>query len=228
MKNYSDMFANIENRFKSMDKDEITETALSSMGELLEAFDSMEDQFKFGLIVTGAKLGVAGDGILNRQEKELIDEVFGDIWNRPIEEVYDFICADITESDYKLVETIAKLNNPVGMYFLYYVLSFAYIDGEIEDDIANKLDKLFEMYLMVDFIQNGGGGDSEPEVQLTGLEEELVNWYEAGAKACDIDEIHKHFPTRSKEEIQSALDSLIEKEIVYAADTVVGRWYGLI
>ena len=30
MKNYSDMFANIENRFKSMDKDEITETALSS------------------------------------------------------------------------------------------------------------------------------------------------------------------------------------------------------
>ena len=228
MKNYSDMFANIENRFKSLDKDEITETALSSMGELLEAFDSMEDQFKFGLIVTGAKLGVAGDGALNRQEKELINEVFGDIWNGPIEEVYDFICADVTENEYKLVETIAKLNNPVGMSFLYYVLSFAYIDGEIDDDIANKLDKIFEMYLTVDFIQNGGSSDSEPEIQLTELEEELVNWYEAGANACGIDDIHKHFPARSKKEIQSALDSLIEKKIVYTADTIVGKWYGLI
>ena len=77
----SNMFANIENKFEFAEKEEIVATALSSLGELFEAIDQMEDQVKFGIMVIGAKLGVAGDGVLNSQEKELIDEVFGRIWN---------------------------------------------------------------------------------------------------------------------------------------------------
>lgn len=223
----SNMFANIENKFEFAEKEEIVATALSSLGELFEAIDQMEDQVKFGIMVIGAKLGVAGDGVLNSQEKELIDEVFGRIWNGSMEEIYDMVGADIQESDYDLVQNITQLGNPVAMPFLYYTLSFAYIDGEIEDDVAERLDGLFGMNLLVDFMQSGEEEVPAPKIRLTGLEAEIVSWFQEDDTLHPLKDIQAHFSSKSKAEVQKALDSLVDKGILYGGANIIGNMYGL-
>ena len=223
----SNMFANIENKFEFAEKEVIVATALSSLGELFEAIDQMEDQVKFGIMVIGAKLGVAGDGVLNSQEKELIDEVFGRIWNGSMEEIYDMVGADIQESDYDLVQNITQLGNPVAMPFLYYTLSFAYIDGEIEDDVAERLDGLFGMNLLVDFMQSGEEEVPAPKIRLTGLEAEIVSWFQEDDTLHPLKDIQAHFSSKSKAEVQKALDSLVDKGILYGGANIIGNMYGL-
>lgn len=97
---------------------------------------------------------MAGDGIINAQEKELIDEVFGRICESPMEQIYDMVGAEIEESDYSVVESFIKIGNIVAISFLYYVLSFAYIDGIIEDNVDERLDNLFGINLLAAFLQN--------------------------------------------------------------------------
>ncbi len=223
----SNMFANIENKFEFAEKDEIVGTALNSLGELFEAMDSMEDQVKFGVMVLGAKLGVAGDGVLNQPEKELIDEVFGRIWNGSMDDIYQMVGADIEDSDYNMVEMLTKLGNPVAMPFLYYTLSFAYIDGTIEDDVAERLDGLFGMNLLADFIQSGQEEVPAPKIRLTGLEAEIVSWFKEDDTLHPLKEIQSHFAGKSNSEIQQALDSLVDKGILYGGANIINNMYGL-
>ena len=73
------LFANIEDKFRSADKEKIFKVALASLEDFFKAFEAvrqLEENFKFGTMVVGARLGVAGDRVVNSQEKELIDEVF--------------------------------------------------------------------------------------------------------------------------------------------------------
>lgn len=223
----SNMFANIENKFEFAEKDEIVGTALSSLGELYEALGSMEDRLKFGIMVIGAKLGVAGDGVLNQQEKELIDEVFGLIWNRSMDEIYQMVGADIGDDDYNAVEMLTNLGNAVAMPFLYFALSFAYIDGTIEDDVAERLDGLFGINLLADFIESGQEEVPAPKIRLTGLEAEIVSWFEEDEDLHPLKEIQAHFAGKSDSEIQEALDSLVEKGILYGGANIINNMYGL-
>ncbi len=223
----SNMFANIENIFKFAEKEEIISTALSSLGELLNAIDHMDDQVKFGIMLVGAQLGVAGDGVLNSQEKELIDEVFGRIWNGSMSEIYDMVGVDIQESDYDMVQNVIQLGNPVAMPFLYYILSFAYIDGEIEDDVAERLDGLFGMNLLIDFMQSGAEEVTSSQICLTDLEAEIVSWFREDDTLHSLKEIQAHFSSKSKIEVQKALDNLVDRGILYGGANIAGNMYAL-
>ena len=223
----SNMFANIENKFEFASKEEIEATAISSLAELIGALDSFDDQTKMGMMVIGAKLGVFGDGVIRAEERELIDYVFGQVYHGSMDTIYGLVGAPIEENDYNIVQMLTQMGNQVAMPFLHYILSFAYIDGEFEDHVAEKLDGLFGMNLMVDFFNSDLEEVPAPRVKLTGLEAEIVEWFQADDQLRPLRDIQAHFAHRSKSEVKNALDSLCEKGILYGGENIIGNMYGL-
>ncbi len=226
----SNMFANIENKFEFATKDEIVNTALSSISDFLTELDQIglnDDETKLGIMVIGAKLGVSGDGIINNQEKMLIDNVFGRIIKGSLNNIYDMIDSSITEADYDLIATVIQAGNQIAIPLLYYILSFAYIDGKIEDKVAERLDSIFGMSLLVDFIQSGAEEVPAPQIRLTGFEAEIVSWFKQNDTLHPLDEIQAHFYTKSKNEVKKTLDSLVDKGILYGGDNIIYCMYGL-
>lgn len=73
----SKFFAYLENEFELAEEEDIVATAIAAIGELVGELYSFDDKTKFAIAVTGAKLGVCGDGQINAKEKLLIDTVFG-------------------------------------------------------------------------------------------------------------------------------------------------------
>lgn len=223
------LFANIEDKFRSADKEKIFKVALASIRDFFDAFEAieqLEDNYKFGTMVVGARIGVAGGGRLNSQEKELIDEIFGRVWKGSMEEVYEMVGANIRDDDYEMVKGITMSGNAVAMPYLYYILSFAYIDGKIEDGIAERLESLFSSNLLAGFFQSGMEEVTAQKIGLSGLEGEIVRWYKEDDKLRPLNEIQEHFSNRSIDEVQAALDSLVEKDILMCAETIVGKMYG--
>ena len=222
----NNLFANMENKFEFATEEEITETALSSLSELVGEISYMNDQTKFGIAVLGAKLGVSGDGMANEKEKRLVDEVFGRIWNGPMELIYEMVRTAPDDSDYDLIKKLTQLGNSVAIPFLHFILSFAYIDGVFEDDIAEKLDSLFGMNLMAAFIDSGLESVPSPRVKLSGLEAEIVEWFRTDDQLRPLADIQAHFPGRSKAEVKTALDSLCSKGLIYGGEHILNM-YGL-
>lgn len=224
----SNMFANIENKFQFSEKDEIRECTLSSLGEILSQMDTFDDTAKFGIAIIGAKLGVAGKTTLNEKEKELVDIIFGPIWNGEIDEIYAMVGSEILESDYDFVSMLLQLGNSIAMPFLHYILGFAYIDEKFEDDVAEKLDSLFGMNLLASFFESGMEEVPAPQIQLTGLDAEILQWFQANDELRKLEDVQQQFALQSKDDVKQSLDSLCEKGVLYKVETIVGNMYGLV
>lgn len=151
----SRMFANLESEFKSATKDRITEIARKSLQDIVINMSSVNTTARFGVLTLGAQLGVAGDGYIGDEEKHLIDEIFRTIWKGQMEELYSLIREPISEDSYNLVRMVTKFGNPVSTAFLHFILCFAYIDGIFENDVAEKLDGIFGMTLLANFVDSG-------------------------------------------------------------------------
>ena len=65
----SKFFAYLENEFALAEEEDIVATALAAIEELVGECSSFDDKTKFAIAVTGAKLGVSGDGRINAREK---------------------------------------------------------------------------------------------------------------------------------------------------------------
>ena len=187
---------------------EIGEMALSSLSDLIDGISQMDDQSKFSVIVLGTKLGVAGDGVINDIEKSLIDDIFGRIWRGPMTDIYEVVGEEIDDNDYELVQLLTQMGNSIAMPFLHFVLSFAYIDEVFEDEIAEKLDGLFGLNLMASFFYSGLESVPAPQIKLTGLEAEIVEWFQKENEMKPLKDIQTHFSSRSRSEVKAALDSL--------------------
>lgn len=168
----SGLFANHENKFKISSKEEIIATASESAGILFEQFESYENSVGMvaAMMITGIKIGVLGDGVINSDEKALIDEIFGEIWNRDMSELYDMIGTEISDNDYDIVKSITNMGNHIAIPFMYFVLSFAYIDGVIEDEVVEKLNNLFEINLAAENIWSA----LDEEITLTDFEKGVM------------------------------------------------------
>ena len=127
-----------------------------------------------------------------------------------------------------MVQQLIELGNSVAVPFLYYILSFAYIDGEIEDDVAEKLDNMFGMCLLEEFIQNSEEAVPAPQIGLTKFEADIVKWFQSDAQLGTLDEAVAYFPEKTQKEIQEVLDSLIDKEILAKVETAIGYMYVLL
>lgn len=72
-----------------------------------------------------------------------------------IETIYKTVCLGrVPEELYTVIKVIGDRGNPdAGMPLLYYILSFAYIDGTINADVAAKLEEIFSVVLIAQLIK---------------------------------------------------------------------------
>ena len=224
----SNMFANIENKFEFAAKDVIKSTAIQSFAELIAGLQGvLNTEAIFGMMVVIARLGVSGDGVLNQAEKDLIDEVFGRIYKGSMEQVYAAIGTTIPDTDYEMIGNLAKMGNHIAMPLLHCILSFAYIDQVMEDHVAERLDGLFGMNLMMEFFNSDLEEVPRPAIRLTGPEAEIVEWFKSDDQFRPLADIQKHFPGKSIAELKCMLDGLCQKGVLYGGDDFIGCMYGL-
>ncbi len=223
----SKFFVYLENEFELAEAEDIVATAIAAIEELVGTLPSFDDKTKFAIAVTGAKLGVSGDGQINAKEKMLIDTVFGQFWKGSMEQVYELLGAAIAESDYELVKSVIQMGDRAVFQLLRWILRFAYIDEVLEDEIANKLDGLFGMPLMRIFFASGMKDVPPRRVKVTPLEAEIVKWFQTHDKLVPLLDIRIHFSDSSKEEVKAALDNLCAKGILYGGEEFILDMYAL-
>jgi hypothetical protein len=225
----SNMFANLENQFEFCDKEEITEKTLGAFAGLIDEISGQfDDQVMFMMLVLGAKLGVASkNGKLNSDEKDLVNETFGKIWNGNIEDVYNLVADEISDSDYDLVQKLTQLGNDIALPFLYLILGYAYIDEKVDDKVLGRLDGLFGMNLLALFMQSGLQEVPAPQIKLTSFEAEITKWFKSDDQLRPLNDIVAHFPGKSKAEVKAACDSLCDKGVLFGSDTAIGCMYCL-
>lgn len=163
----SKQLVDIDKQFKRVTKDELIEKALDSARKIIEAFrdNNQGMELSLRLLVFGAKLGLAGDGVINEAEREFISRVFGPIVDGDVLDVYDRIGNEIDESDYELVRVLTEKGNDVVMPFLHFILSFAYIDQTLEEEVAKRLEVLFGLNVFAEVIQDDQEGVSLSKAQ---------------------------------------------------------------
>lgn len=217
------LFANVENQFKGAGKDKIISIARSSIAEVLKGIMQFDDQVKFYTMIAGAKIGIAG-GTLSRKRKELIDIIFGG--DDEMEVIYDMISERVTKEDYDIAYHIARMDSSMGLAYLYYILSFAYIDGSLKDAVAEKLEEIFAVNLAFEFMQSGM---EEPAhtVNLTGLEAAIVEWLKKDDALLEIEDFQAHFSKYPKFKVEEAIKNLVDMGVLYCIKSSVGDLYGL-
>lgn len=227
----SNMFANIENKFKFASKDEITATAIDSASKLIKPLYNPSNPTTFVMtLIVGAKLGAFGDEIINDEEKELIDAVFGNLFGNAMDSIYLGIKTKIEDRDYNVVEAVTKGGYEVSMAYLGFILSFAYIDGSFEDSVAEHLDNIFGMTLLTDFIMSGKQQVPTPEIEITKLQAELIDWFKSERSnrvLIPFDDVAKHFPNYPRDEVKNAMDDLLQIGIMNGGDNVINCMYSL-
>lgn len=151
----SNFFAEIENEFKTATKEIIHVIALVSTTEIVRALSDIDGNTVVMMLLLGAKTGIDGDGFINDDEKELVRVVFENSFTGDLSMLYESLSRAVDEKDFKSLYTITRFGHKFAMSFLRYILSFAYIDGEIKEETAKKLDSIFGESLLFDFFQNG-------------------------------------------------------------------------
>lgn len=223
----SNMFANLESKFWDASEQELIDTALSALSELLDAIPGQKMETLFNLTLLGARLGVAGRSIPNEKERAVLDGVFSKLYNGSPETLYPIIRWEISEEDYKLTAMLTKFGNDIAMPFLQFVLSIAYADGVFEDEVAERLDRIFGINLLQLFFDSDLESVPAPRIKVGGLEAEIVDALRADSDLCFLRDIQAHFPQKSQLVLKNALDSLCEKEVLSRTDTAIGMFYTL-
>lgn len=223
----SNLFTNEEYRFKYASESELIDLANQYFQELLADMSIIPNESKVGILVLGAQLGVAGDQKLDPREKRMIESIFGKFVNSGMETMLELVMQEITDKTYQLLQIILKIGHRFAIPFLRYILCFAYADGVFEDSVADKLDGMFGMSLLVEFANSGEENVPAPQITLTGLEAEIVRWFGQEDQLRSVNDIHAHFSHKSKTEVDAALESLCEKNILYGGENMMNM-YGLV
>ena len=225
----SNLFAIFENKFEFSDTEEISDLTLQAFAELVnELKEKLNENALFSVLLIGAKLGVANDsGELNDKEKALVDHTFGKIVTTNIEQVYSLIGEGLDGSEYGFVENLTRLGNDIALPFLHLILGFAYIDGEVNDEVLDKLDGLFGMNLVTMFFQSGMEEVPAPRVKLSDVEAKIVKTLKSTEEMMTLEQISKKVSDSSQSEVKKAIDNLCNKGIIFGSDTIVGYLYGL-
>lgn len=141
-----------QNAFKNASEEEILEMAKASISNFISQSGMHTPKLIFQAMIWGANVGVATkSGSLNEKEKKITDEVFNN-WNGDMEDIYAMISQEVKEEEFQFFKMVGM--TPVGIEMLKYILAFAYIDGEMEEEIAEKLEDCFGMALLGSFFNS--------------------------------------------------------------------------
>ncbi len=140
--------------------------------------------FATNLLLMGATLGI--NGTPKPGAKELLNVIFN---GSPMENIYSMVSMGATEDLYSALEMLINADYDCAISMLAYILCFGYLDGSIDDAVAERLDKMLF-------------GDPELDARLTELERKLAELERDITDA--IDQIESEQPP--KEELVFTFD----------------------
>ena len=227
----SNMFANIENEIKKLNKDDLINYSKEFLKDLIEPFTNNSKLFTL-IVFQGMRFGLMGDGKINDVEKEFLKKWFITVLKVPYDEEAEHNTSiPIDEEDYKILEqtlsTVGKRYPTWGITYLKFILVFAYCDGVFEEDVAKRLDGIFGMTLLVDFFASGMSEVPKPthEVGVSKIEKELLE-HIIKTSGGPMKDIISKFPHLSKETIEEVLDSLANKGLIDKIENIINApWY---
>lgn len=231
MSNRGNIFANFEHHFEFGTQQEIEQLTVDAADELTQELlntGGISGEAIYVLLIMGAQIGTMADGVLSEKEKHLIKSVFDTLYDDiDINSVY----ADIEnygDIEYDTLTMIVQLGNSVAIPLLGYILGMTYIDGKLRDDIGQELENIFSMNLLQFFIESGQEEVPAPQVRLTETEGEIVKFIEESHTMMKAKDLRAHFSYFSLGELDKALNSLCEKDILQYTDNIIGGPYYLL
>lgn len=121
---------------------ELKAVALENATQLLGVLQDIPNMTAYAMIsvlATGVRIAVNGKNEINQKERDLIQQVFGDICNADIADIIDLIDQPLDERSYKIVKNLALMSPQWAGWFCNFILCFAYVDGIFEDEPSQKL-----------------------------------------------------------------------------------------
>lgn len=175
-----DAFQKVEKHFLALSKKEIQKSALENILGVVNLVGKLELENVslnsiIGLILICIKVGICGDGVINKQEKELLQYVLDSGLYQYVDDnmVTQFLQTDFDDAIYNHAHDDATVqflqNDPNGAMYnflqgisvalpeesvsvLILILCFAYIDGKLEKDVATRLKDIFAIqYRLLSF-----------------------------------------------------------------------------
>lgn len=135
-------FAKLETLFKNASQEEIEDQAVASACILEQLLQSAGMENSLEAIFTVVKCGIGHEGPLTDREKHLVYVLLGDDGEKDpdADEVFRFLQTISLDGSIEMVKHMMT-EDLFGLDALLLTLSFAYIDGEVSDEIAGELDE---------------------------------------------------------------------------------------
>ena len=219
----SNMFANIECKFKYADEKTILDSIQRSGSVIINS--GLGEQVTIAILVMCAHYALRGDGSLTDKQKKAIDVFLGKVANGDNEAVYKDMCREVDDSYNDLITAAGQLPPETAIAVLHYILAYVYIDGKLDDERAEFLDRTFGQALLMNFLQSGEEEVPGPFVQLSGLDADIAQYFDENDPLLTFDDVCKQFPDADRDAVKKSLDYLVEEEVLYIADTAVGKMY---
>lgn len=223
---------NIENEFKGLSKEKLAELATEYAVEIINEIQSDDPQLLFGILITGAMIGVCGDGVISSEEKYIACKVFREIFSVDEDTLMDILNNELNEGKYSTISAVIELGINVSLPLLRFIMCFAYVDGVLEKDVEEKIESIFGMHLLADFFMSGQESVPAPEEEFSCLENrilEIVNNADDYPDLIDdqfmagtIEHVCAELDDVSNDEIIKAINSLCEKGIISKMETITG------
>ena len=149
---HGNLIQGVLENFASTSEQELMDWGVQSLCDFSAATGVTSAKSLMLTVIFSAKIGTGGVKKLSSKQKKLVDHVFSTVlnYNDNMEVIYDMIQTEsIPESTYSPFETIGKAGDRLaGMPLLYHILCFAYIDGTIKPEIAERLENIFGLVLL--------------------------------------------------------------------------------
>jgi len=155
-------FSSFERKFAAADKQTILNTAHDGMLDFIETSGMTNVKIILSLFLAVAKIGLCGKHKLSAPQKEMVQDILSDIFKYPgdMEGVYTELSKGYSENDFAMLEqfcnTALSLHaTEPALHLLSVILSFAYIDGKLDDTVGARLESIYGMILIGNFFEQG-------------------------------------------------------------------------
>lgn len=172
-----------------------------------------------------ANYGFGDKVTLSDKQKKAVDVFLGTMVNGDINGLYNDMSRKITDNHTSVITALGQLPPDTALAVLHYILAHVYIDGKLDDERAEFLDKTFGQALLMNFLQSGEEEVPGPFVQLSGLDADIGQYFDENDPLMTFDDVCKQFPDADRDAVKKSLDYLVEEEVLYIADTAVGKMY---
>ncbi|MBR0537411.1 MAG: hypothetical protein IJK40_04620 [Clostridia bacterium] len=218
-------------RFKSMTESQLTKTAQTALQWMMRQTDPADSDSVSGLficITVSIKLGFCTVS-LSQKQKQFINDVMAQFLTpEGRSAMLSEVSTEIEKTDYYNIGCYIRTGDlHLGREMLAMLFSAAYIDGELSDDVAEKIDPVFKELFR--YYSDRDAFSRIPAVTncVTGLEAQILNVMFKNKNMMSFSEIKLAFPHETAEDVQTALKNLCARDYVYYLFNVIGEPYSL-